>query len=194
MNLILTGFEPFGGETVNPSWEAVRALPLELGDKRLYQLRLPVVFGQAAHAVLSAARALNPDAILCVGQAGGRTALTPERVAVNLRQARIPDNAGQQPQKKPVDPEGPEVLFTTLPAERMADAILAAGVPAQVSLSAGAFVCNDLLYTLLRHFEGSETRVGFLHVPYLPEQAKDGQPSLPLEDIIRGLRAAIEAI
>ena len=190
-HLIITGFDPFGGETVNPAWEAVRRLPDTLGDYRLTRLEIPTVFEKAAHAVLAAAQADPADVILCVGQAGGRSAITPERIAINLAEARIPDNAGNQPRQSPIDPQGPDGIFSTVPVFAMAEAIHARGIPGTVSLSAGSFVCNDTLYRLLTHFAGTDTRAGFIHVPLLPEQAAEGTPSMPLEQIISGLEAAI---
>ena len=193
MTLLITGFEPFGGETVNPSWEAVKLLPDSIGPHRICKLQVPVVFGLAADCVIAAAEELRPERILCVGQAGGRPAMTPERVALNLRDASIPDNAGAQPCDEPVIPGRPAAYFSTLPVKSMAGAIRAAGVPAAVSLSAGSFVCNELLYRLLDRYAASSTQVGVLHVPFLPEQAKNGQPSLTLEEITCGLLAAVTA-
>ena len=192
--LLITGFEPFGGERVNPSWEAVRQLPDCIGDWRLTRLRVPVVFGQAAETVLRAAEETRPDAVLCVGQAGGRVGVTPEAVAINLREASIPDNAGRRPANEPVRPDGPAAYFTTVPAREMVRAVREADIPASLSLSAGAFVCNDLLYMLLDHYDGTDTRVGFIHVPFLPEQAKEGQPALPIEKMILALQRAIETL
>jgi len=188
--LLITGFDPFGGQTVNPSWLAVAQLPSQVGDFEIRKLMIPTVFGSAAQAVLKAAAAWQPDVILCVGQAGGRDSVTPERIAVNIRDARIADNAGNQPRGEFVAPDGPAAYFATTPVERMAQAIRDADIPATVSNSAGAFVCNDVLYTLLHHFDGTRTQVGFLHVPFLPEQ---GKPSMPLETITRALTAAISA-
>lgn len=193
-HLIITGFDPFGGETVNPAWEAVRHLPDTVGDYRLTKLQIPTRFALAAQTVLAAAEADRPDVILCVGQAGGRSAVTPERIAINLTDARIPDNGGYQPTEQPIDPSGPDGIFATVPVSAMARSIRDAGISGQVSLSAGAFVCNDTLYRLLRHYEGTDTRVGFIHVPYLPEQAKEGVPSMTPEQIIAGLTAAIGAL
>lgn len=187
--LLITGFESFGGCPRNPSWMAVELLPEHVGDYRLTKLELPTVFGAAAQMVLEAARDLRPDVILCVGQAGGRDAVTPERIAVNIRDARIPDNAGNQPRGEFVVSEGPAAYFATVPVMRMAQAIKDRQIPATVSNSAGAFVCNDVLYTLLHAYDGTATRVGFIHVPNTPEL---GTPSLPLETIGNALCAAIE--
>ena len=187
--LLITGFDPFGGEKINPAWEAVKQLPDRVGEYDLCKLEIPTVFGMAARRVLEAAEGFRPDVILCIGQAGGRAAVTPERIAVNIRDAKIADNAGNVPVGEFVAPDGPAAMFTTVPVMKMAEAICAAGLPGAVSNSAGAFVCNDTLYLLLRHYEGTAVRVGFIHVPYLPGQ---GSPSLPLEDTARALVAAIE--
>ena len=188
--LLVTGFDPFGGADINPAWEAVNQLPDEVGDFTLLKLQIPTVFGEAARRVLAQAEKFQPDVILCVGQAGGRNAVTPERIAVNIRDGKIPDNEGNQPEGERVVPDGPAAYFSTVPVKAMADAICAAGLPGQVSNSAGAFVCNDTLYLLLHHYVGTDVRVGFIHVPWLPQQ---GTPSLPLENTVQALIAAIEA-
>ena len=189
-HLLITGFDPFGGESVNPSWLAVSKLPDAIGNYTVHKMVIPTVFGKAAEKVLEKAVEIRPDLILCIGQAGGRNAVTPERIAVNIRDARIPDNAGNQPRGEFVVFDGPAAYFATVPVTTMAEAIRNAHIPATVSNSAGAFVCNDVLYTLLHHYHGSTTRVGFIHVPYLPEQ---GSPSRPLEQTIAALIAAIQA-
>ena len=188
--LLITGFDPFGKDTINPSWEAVQRLPDVVGDFALCKLQIPTVFGKAANCVLQQAEIFQPDVILCVGQAGGRGAVTPERIAVNIRDARITDNAGVQPQDELVVHDGPAAYFSTVPVVEMADAIQKSQLPADVSNSAGTFVCNDVLYTLLHHYHGTATKVGFIHVPYLPEQ---GTPSMSLAQIIDALCAAISA-
>jgi pyroglutamyl-peptidase len=188
--LLITGFEPFGGETMNPSWEAVNSLPKETGGYEIIKLKLPVAFGRAGEMAIDAAKELHPDVILCIGQAGGREVITPELVGINLRHADIPDNAGRMPKDEPVIEGGAAAHFSTLPVRRMAEAIKDSGLPARVSYSAGAYVCNDLLYTLLSHFDGSKTRVGFIHIPYAPEQGKE--PSLEISKATKGLIIAIE--
>lgn len=188
--LLITGFDPFGGAAVNPSWLAVQALPDRVGDWELCKLEIPTVYGVAAQMVLGKAAEFAPHMIICVGQAGGRAAVTPERIGVNIRDARICDNAGNQPHGEFVDKDGPAAYFATVSVMAMADAIEAAGIPATVSNSAGAFVCNDVLYSLLHHYAGTEVRVGFIHVPYIPQQ---GEPNLPLEQITASLEAAIRA-
>ena len=187
--LLITGFDPFGGATINPAWEAVKLLPDQIGDFEVHKLEIPTVFGLGAKTVLEKAATVRPDVILCVGQAGGRAAVTPERIGVNIRDARITDNAGNQPSGEFIAPEGPAAYFATVPVKEMAAAICAAEMPGTVSNSAGAFVCNDTLYSLLHHYTGTAIKVGFIHVPYLPEQ---GEPSLPLEKTAAALQAAIE--
>jgi pyroglutamyl-peptidase len=189
--LLITGFDPFGGATVNPSWEAVAKLPDRIGNWMLCKLQIPTVFGLAAQTVLEKAQEVNPAAILCLGVAAGRSAVTPERIGINVRSARIPDNQGNQPKDQPVIPHGPDGLFSTMPVSAMAAAIEETGLPGAVSNTAGTFVCNDVLYTLLHHYQGTGVKVGFLHVPQLPEQ---GEPSLPLEDTVRAITAAIQSI
>ena len=190
--LLITGFEPFGGEQINPSWDAVERLDAEIGGYSLTKLRIPVVFGEAAEIVLNTARQLAPDVIICVGQAGGRGAITPELVGINLRNASIPDNLGNKPCDERIVEDGSDAYFSTLPVRKIAEAINASGVPSQVSYSAGAYVCNDVLYTLLAHYNGSETKVGFIHVPYSTEQGKS--PALTIDDICSSLKIVIENI
>ena len=190
-HLLITGFDPFGGEAINPAWEAVSRLPDTIGDYRLTKLQIPTIFEAAAQTVLAAASLDVPDVILCIGQAGGRDAVTPERVAINCADAKLPDNAGNQPAERPVIPGGPDGIFSTVPVRAMADAICAAGLPGKVSNTAGTFVCNDTLFRLLHHYARTRTRVGFIHVPYLPEQAKEDTPCMSLADIIAALSAAI---
>ena len=192
--LLITGFEPFQQEPINPSWEAVAALPSDIGPWHLEKLRLPTVFGQAAELALARAAVLKPQAILSLGQAGGREAVTPEVVAVNLQDARIPDNAGNQPQGEPIVPAGWDGYFTTLPVRSLAQQAAEKGFPCRLSYSAGTYVCNDVFYRLLHHYKPTETRVGLIHVPFLPIQAKEGQPSLSLTQITEVLEFLIGAL
>ncbi len=190
--LLITGFEPFGGETVNPSWEAVSRLADEINGYSLTKCCLPVVYGEAAEKAIKAARDICADAVICVGQAGGRDSVTPELVGINLRNGNVPDNNGNHPQDEAIVTGGDKAYFSTLPVRRMAKAVNAAGIPSYVSYSAGAYVCNDVLYSLLAHFENTKTRVAFIHIPYSKEQNKD--PSMDISDMIRGLTVAIENI
>lgn len=189
--LLITGFDSFNGASVNPSWEAVKRLPDRIGEYELCKLQLPTLYAKAPALLLAKAAELRPDVIISVGQAGGRDAVTPERIAVNIRAARIPDNDGVVLDGPRIAPEGPAAYFSTLPVEAMRDAIRSAGIPAAVSNTAGTFVCNDVLYSLLHRYNATSVRCGFIHVPYLPEQ---GHPSLPLETTVRALTAAIEAL
>lgn len=188
--LLITGFDPFGGANVNPAWQAVSLLPDTIGDFEVHKLPIPTVFGKAAALVMDAADTLCPDVILCIGQAGGRDAVTPERIGINIRDARIADNEGNQPRGEFCVPEGPAAYFATVPVEKMAQAIRDTQVPGAVSNTAGAYVCNDVMYTLLHRYAGTDVKVGFIHVPRLPEQ---GSPSLPIEQTVKALEAAIRA-
>ena len=193
--LLITGFAPFGGDHINPSWQAVRALPDTVGQWELYKKELPVTFRGAPAALFEAVEEAEPDAVLMVGLAAGRGAVTPERQGVNEIVARIPDNEGNQPQDEPVVPGGPETLFSTLPVEDMTDAIAALGIPARLSDSAGRFVCNALLYAALYHLEQSDDPIpaAFIHVPATPEMGLDA-PTLTQSQIVTALAAAIKAI
>ena len=192
--LLITGFDPFGGESINPAWEAVSRLPDRIGAWEIHRLQIPTVFGKAGEVLLAKAEALSPDAIISVGQAGGRKAVTPEMVAVNLRYGSIADNAGVSPQDEPVVSGGPAAYFATLPVRKMAQAMVDAGLPGSVSYSAGAFVCNDTMYAVLHRYHGTPVRAGFIHVPFLPQQAKEGVPSMALEEIVKALEICIEQL
>ena len=189
--LLITGFDSFNGADINPSWEAVSRLEDKIGNYKLYKLKLPTVYAKAAEILLAKASGILPDVIISVGQAAGRDAVTPERIAVNIRAARIADNEGVLLDGDRIAPEGPAAFFSTLPVEAMRDAIQAAGIPAAVSNTAGSFVCNDVLYSMLHHHNGTPVRCGFIHVPYLPEQ---GEPNLPLEKTVQALTVAIQAL
>lgn len=189
--LLITGFEPFGGQAVNPSWEAVALLPDRIGPWLLTKLRIPVEYGNAARLILEKAGDLAPDAIISVGQAGGRSAVTPEVIGINLREAAAPDNAGRLCRGEPIDPQGPDGIFSTLPVREMVKAMEEKGIPAKLSYSAGAYVCNDVLYSLLLRFRGSGVRAGFIHVPFIPGQ---GEPNMALGDIAAALTSAIEIL
>lgn len=187
--ILVCGFEPFGNDVTNPSWDAVSSLSDSIGNYNIRKLLLPVVFGEAAAIAINEADKISADAVLCIGQAGGRAAITPELVGINLRYAEIPDNRGNKPCDEPVISGGDDARFSTLPVRKMTEAIKSEGIAAKVSYSAGAYVCNDLLYTLLSHFDGSKTGVGFIHVPYSRGQQKE--PCMDIEDIVRGISAAI---
>ena len=193
--ILLTGFDPFGGESINPSWEAVRALHgRRIGGHRVEARLLPTEFAASLRALKAAVRETAPAILLGVGQAGGRDRLSIERVAINLQDARIPDNAGAQPIDLPVIPDAPAAYFCTLPVKAMLAALQAQGLPAELSHTAGTYVCNHVAYAML-HLAAKRrgARAGFIHIPYLPEQAARlrGAPSMALDDMVRGLEIAL---
>ncbi len=194
--MLLTAFEPFGGETVNPSAEAARRV-LEGGvdGAELVLVVLPVVYGAAGDVLLAAVAAHRPELVVCLGQAGGRSGITPERVAVNLDHARADDNAGQRPTEVPVVAGGPVGYFSTLPVVGIVDALTTAGIPSAASSTAGHYVCNHVFYRLMHHLEGTGVPGGFVHVPYADEQVagRDHGPfSLPLATIAEGVRVVVQ--
>ena len=198
MKVLLTAFNPFGGESVNPAQEAVEAVADKVAGAEVVKLVVPTVFGKSIETVHEAMKKENPDVTFCIGQAGGRIGLTPERVAINLDDARIEDNEGNQPVDKPIFEDGKTAYFTSLPVKAMVQKIKDAGVPASVSYTAGTFVCNHLMYGVLYYIdkEFPDMKGGFMHVPYLHEQAvnRANTPSLSKEDIVKGIEAAIAAI
>jgi len=195
MQALVTGFEPFGGDAVNPAFAALGLLPPRLGALAVATRVLPTVFGRARAALDGAIAATAPDIVLCLGLAGGRAALSLERVAINLDDACIPDNDGVQPIDRAIVTGGPPAYFTTLPMKAAAAALREAGLPAIVSNSAGTFVCNHVFYWLMHHAATRRPalRGGFLHLPYLPSQAAryDGAPSMALDDIVRGVEIVL---
>ena len=196
MNILVTAFDPFGGEPVNPAQLAVAQLPAVIGGAEICRVVVPTVFEKAANEALRAIREEKPDAVVCVGQAGGRAAVTPERVAINVADARIDDNEGNRPVDQTIAEDGPAAYFSTLPIRAMVEAVRALDLPAEISNTAGTFVCNDLMYRVCHHFAGTNVPCGFIHVPFLPEQTADkpDKPSMPLADIVRALAAAIETL
>lgn len=191
--VLLTGFAPFGGSVVNPSWQAVSLVAADPPPGlTVTTARLSCVFGTALEELRAAVEESHPEVVVCVGEAGGRTGITVERVAINVNDARIPDNAGQQPVDGPVVEGGPAAYFSTLPVKACVAAVRAAGIPAAVSQTAGTFVCNHVFYGLahLIATERPALRGGFVHVPYAPEQVVDrAEPSLPAATIAEALRA-----
>lgn len=190
MKILVTGFDPFGGETVNPAYEAVKLLPDTIAGAQIIKLQVPTRFTLSGTVLEAAVNEHRPDAVICVGQAGGRSAITPERVAINLADASIPDNAGDQPVDEPIRKDGAPAYFTSLPVKAMVQKMRAAGIPAALSYTAGSFVCNSLMYTLLYLIDRQypAMRGGFIHVPYAMEQAVNkplGTPSMELHQIAR---------
>ncbi|MDQ0756886.1 pyroglutamyl-peptidase I [Arthrobacter sp. B3I4] len=194
--ILLTGFEPFGGETTNPSWAAARgaAALLEAAGHKAVAVELPCVFGDAIEALRAALAKHRPELVLCAGQAGGRAGISLERVAINCDDARIPDNAGKAPVDEPVVPDGPAAYFSTLPVKAALSALQAAGIPAEVSQSAGTYVCNHVFYGLMHAVRLTPgVRAGFVHVPYGPDQVRPdgGVASLPLEQMTEALAVVV---
>ena len=197
MKLLLTAFTPFDGEKINPALEAVKLVKDKIGNLLIVKLEVPTVFGKSIDTGREAIEREKPDFVLSIGQAGGRAEITPERVAINLNDARIPDNEGNQPIDEPVFPDGENAYFSTLPVKAMVEAIREEGIPSSLSNSAGTFVCNHLMYGVLYYLDKRPViKAGFIHVPYIPEQVKNKKemPALELSEIVRGLEAAITAI
>lgn len=194
MKIIVTGFDPFGGEKINPSIECVKALP-EIEGVELIRLELPTVFKESAKRLNEVINDVKPDAVLSVGQAGGRPGITMERIAINVDDARIPDNISQQPIDEAIQLDGEAAYFTTLPIKRIVKAIREAGILAEVSNSAGTFVCNHIMYQALFAATKADKpfKAGFMHIPFIPEQTTD-KPSLPLEESTKAVQLAIETI
>ena len=190
--VLLTGFEPFGTATSNPSGEIVKQIT---GDNIVTAI-LPVTYAQSAERLLALIEQHNPVVVICLGQAEGRTQITPEKVAINLDDARLPDNAGVQRSDVKILDDGPDAYFTTLPIKEMVDAAKAAGVPASVSLSAGAFLCNHIFYVAQDALRGTKVRSGFVHVPLMDEQAGEfpGLPTMPLDQMVKAVRAMLEVL
>lgn len=198
MKILLTAFDPFAGEATNPALEAVKLISGDNLDAEITKLEVPTVFGKSIQLVQEKMRAEKPDVVLCVGQAGGRFALTPERIAINIEDARIPDNEGNQPVDTKIFADGADAYFSNLPIKAIVQEIKKAGLPAAVSNTAGTFVCNHLMYGVLYTIAKNSLKIkgGFLHVPFLPEQvvARTNMPSMSLADIVCGIELALKAI
>ena len=209
--ILVAGFSPFCGDSFNPSFEAVKLLPDRIKENEVIKAELPVVFEgaevikaelpvvfeDAENLLQSLIEEHKPNAILCTGLAGGRNAITPEVIAVNLRSARIPDNSGRQPVWEKIVPDGPDGLFSSLPVRRMVDALTAEDIPAALSFSAGTFVCNEVMYQVLlaqrEHFP--EMQAGFVHVPYAEEfPHPEGKFAMPLKKIVKGLGICVRCL
>jgi len=198
MKILVTGFDSFGGETINPALESVKLLPDEIQGHTIEKLEIPTVFNKSKVAIENKLKATHFDIVLAIGQAGGRFELTPERVGINMDDARIPDNEGNQPIDETIQSSGAAAYFSNLPVKRMTEAIKTAGVPARLSNTAGTFVCNHILYQLgfLQATQFPNIKFGFIHVPFIPEQVTDKpeKPSMSIQTIATGLKAALEAI
>lgn len=198
MRILITAFDPFGGERVNPALEAVKLLPDNIGTHKIDKLEIPTVFHKSKDVILSQMKQHEYDIVLAIGQAGGRYELTPERVGINVDDARIADNEGNQPIDEVIQVDGNAAYFSNLPVKRITEAIKAQGVPARLSNTAGTFVCNHILYQLgyLHATQFPKIKFGFIHVPFVPEQVTDKpeKPSMSLETMRMGLYAALEAM
>ncbi len=196
MKILVTGFDPFGGESINPAIESVKKLPDTILDAQIIKLEIPTVCHKSLAVIKDAIEKHNPDVILSIGQAGGRNDITVERIGINIDDCRIPDNEGNQIIDEPVYPDGPAAYFTTVPIKAMVKHIKDANIPASVSNTAGTFVCNHVTYGVSHMIHSTDKRSGFIHIPFLPQQVLDkkGMPSMSLEMIVVGLTKAIEAI
>lgn len=199
MKVLITGFDPFGGETVNPAYEAVKMLPSTIAGAEVITLEIPTVYTKSGEAVEKAMEEYQPDVVLCIGQAGGRSSIQIEKVAINLAEARIKDNAGNQPMDTVLHEDGETAYFTNLPCKAVVKELRDSGIPAHISYTAGTFVCNDVMYHVLYliNKKYNNVRGGFMHVPYALEQVIDkpqGTAAMPIETIAKGLELAIKAI
>ena len=190
--ILVTGFEAFDKSAINPSAEIVKALK---GDDLVTAI-LPVVFGQASAQLRELIDLHKPSAVLCLGQAEGRSEMTPERIAINLENARIADNAGNQPLEQRIMADGPDGHFSTLPLEKMVTSMKAAGIPASISLSAGTFVCNHIFYVLQDYLKDSSVKSGFMHVPLMDEQRREFPtlPTMPIRQMVTGVQISLDVL
>jgi pyroglutamyl-peptidase len=190
--ILLTGFEPFGTATSNPSGEIVK----QISGENIVTAILPVAYAQSAEQLLSLIEQHNPDVVICLGQAEGRTHITPEKVAINLDDARLADNEGVLRSDVKILEDGPDAYFSTLPVKDMVEAMKAQGIPAVVSLSAGAFLCNHVFYVAQNKFAGTKVRSGFVHVPLMDSQGPEfpGLPTMPLDQMVTAVRAMLEVL
>lgn len=199
MKVLFTGFDPFGGATINPAYEAVKLLPDTIAGAEIIKVEIPTVFRKGAEAMLAAVEEHKPDVVICVGQAGGRAAMNPEFVAINYQDARIADNDGNQPLGETIKEDGATAYFTKLPVKAMVQNMRDAGIPATISYTAGTYVCNDVMYYLLYSIEKKWPDLvgGFIHVPYAASQVVNmpaTTPSMSLQMISDGLRIAAETV
>jgi len=197
MKVLVTGFDPFGGESINPAWEAVKVIKDEIAGAEVIKMQIPTVVGKSIAKVHEKMAEINPDIVIAVGQAGGRFGVTPERVAINVTDARIPDNEGNQPIDEPIFADGDAAYFSNLPVKAMVQAIKDAGYPSVLSNTAGTYICNHVMYGVLYYIqkEFPNARGGFIHVPFAASQVinKPNTASMAIADITAALEAAIKA-
>lgn len=198
MKILVTGFDPFGGEKVNPSFEIIKKLKSDIAGAQVIKLEVPTVFKKSIKLVEEAIEKENPNIVLSIGQAGGRAAISIERIAINIDDARIQDNENNQPVDLTIDPEGLPAYFATIPIKSIVYAIKNQGIPASISDSAGTFVCNHIMYGILNYIYKNSLKIksGFIHIPFLPEQVIDkaNTPSMSLEIMLMAIETAITAI
>lgn len=198
MKVLITGFDPFGGEKINPAWEAVKALPDNIDGIEVVKLQIPTVFKKSAKKLFENIDSVKPDVVICVGQAGGRYEFSVERVAINIDDGRIPDNDGYQPVDSPVFEDGENAYFSTLPIKAIVEEVKKVGIPSAVSNTAGTYVCNHIMYSLLYYLNKNNLNIkgGFIHVPFIPEQVieKKNTPYMELTRITKALEISIKAI
>lgn len=198
MKILITSFEPFGGQTVNPALEAMKLLPDNIGKLQILKQELPTVFYKSIQMVWQAIERKKPDAVICLGQAGGRSCISVERIAINMDDTKMADNEGNESVDKPIFEDGENAYFSTLPIKKMVGAIKESGIPAEVSNTAGTYVCNHVMYGVLYkiHREKLSIRAGFIHVPFIPGQVMDqnGKPSMSLDNIVKAIEAACKVL
>ena len=192
--LLLTGFDPFAHYNINPSWEAVRALPDNIGSFAVTRLMLPNIYETAGRLLIEEAERVQPDVILMTGMDSGSTRLHADCVAVNLRDALLEDNKGLMPWGEPVVPGAPAAYFATIPVHELVTRLQKAGCPVRLGYCTGGYVCNDIFYMALHHFNGSNVKIGFIHVPLLPQMVFDENLALPLDETVKILRQIIETL
>ena len=197
MRILITGFTPFNNESINPSWEIAQSVHAPDGVE-LVRLQIPTEFSKGAQKVIEKIEEVHPNAVLSLGQFGGSACFNVEYVGINCRAARIPDNSGYKPWYEPVEQDGDMAYKATLPVVNIVEALNRAKLPASVSFSAGAYVCNDVLYSVCHYCQTMELPIksGFIHVPYLPEQILDkpSTSSMSLVDMLRGIEVAMQVI
>ena len=202
MKILVTGFDPFGGEKINPALETIKRLPDTILGAQIIKLEIPTVVGKSLAKIKEAVEKENPDVVLSIGQAGGRSEITVERIGINIDDCRIPDNEGNQPIDEPVIKGGPAAYFVTIPIKAIVENIQAHNIPASISNTAGTFICNHVCYGVAhlaaqRTAAGKPMKSGFIHIPFLPEQVIGKPaltPSMSLETIVSGITHALEAI
>ncbi|WP_293723807.1 pyroglutamyl-peptidase I [uncultured Cetobacterium sp.] len=198
MKVLITGFDPFGGESINPAWEAVNAMQDVIDGIEIVKLQIPTVFRKSAEKLFTGIEEHKPDVVMCIGQAGGRYDMSVERVAINMDDGRIPDNEGYQPIDTPVYEDGENAYFATLPIKGIVEEIKAANIPASVSNTAGTYVCNHIMYSLLYYISKNNLNIkgGFIHVPYITQQVVDkkNMPYMEVGTITKALESAVKAL